>query len=238
MRRVVPALVTLLVAAAAATGSPMERALDYLSARQDAATMQTLALLLQQIKVETMQKDSMPKLILVASTRREEGKSWVAEQTAQLLRAEDNRVLFLHPIEGDVLPAGSTKDTFGYQMSSRMLDAEQVQELDIFGQIEPYLEVYHYVILEIPALLTGKYPLLLLRQFDLSLLICRANRTWEEADQQALKTLQRAFRGPLRVVLNGVDRDTLQAFMGELSKTPYNPELVNISKEKPYQYDR
>lgn len=38
MRRVVPALVTLLVAAAAATGSPMERALDYLSARQDAAT--------------------------------------------------------------------------------------------------------------------------------------------------------------------------------------------------------
>lgn len=38
MRRVVPALVTLLAAAAVATGSPMERALDYLSARQDAAT--------------------------------------------------------------------------------------------------------------------------------------------------------------------------------------------------------
>lgn len=38
MRRVVLALVTLLAAAAVATGSPMERALDYLSARQDAAT--------------------------------------------------------------------------------------------------------------------------------------------------------------------------------------------------------
>lgn len=38
MGRVVPALVMLLAAAAVASGSPMERALDYLSARQDPAT--------------------------------------------------------------------------------------------------------------------------------------------------------------------------------------------------------
>ncbi|PSR13589.1 MAG: hypothetical protein DA408_09930 [Bacteroidetes bacterium] len=205
--------------------------------RQEAATAQAMALLLQQIKVETLQKDSTPRLILVASTRQEEGKSWVAGQIAQLLRAEDNRVLYLYPIESGVLPVSSHKDTLGYQMSSRMLDAERIQDLDIFGQIEPYLELYPYIILEIPALLTGKYPLPLLRQFDLTLLVCRANRSWEEADQQALKTLHRAARGPIRAVLNGADRDTLAAFMGELSTARSKFEWLPIPQEKPYRYD-
>jgi hypothetical protein len=204
--------------------------------RKEAARQQAMALLLQQIKVETLQKDVHPKLILVTSTRQEEGKSWVAEQIADFLREEDNRTLYLYPVEAGLLPANSGIDNLGYEMSSRMLDAESVEELDVFGTIEAYLDVYHYVILEIPALLTGKYPLPLLRKFDLSLLVCRANRSWEEADQQALNTLQRASRSPIRAVLNGADMDVLQVFMGELSG-PISPALVSKPKEKPYHYD-
>jgi hypothetical protein len=161
----------------------------------------------------------------------------VAEQIADFLREEDNRTLYLYPVEAGLLPANGGTDNLGYEMSSRMLDAESVEELDVFGKIEAYLDVYHYVILEIPALLTGKYPLPLLRKFDLSLLVCRANRTWEEADQQALNTLQRASRSPIRAVLNGADMDVLEVFMGELSG-PISPTLVNKPKEKPYHYDR
>lgn len=203
----------------------------------EAAREQAMALLLQQIKVETLQKDSPPKLILVTSTRREEGKSWIARQTADLLRAEDNRVLYLYPVEGGVLPSDSGEDNLGYEMSSRMLDAEKLKNLTIFGELAPYLEVYHYIIMEIPALLTGKYPLPLLRRFDLSLLVCRANRNWEEADQQALKTLQRASRNPIRVVLNGADMDTVETFMGELS-SPLAPLVMSKSEKKqPLSYD-
>lgn len=206
--------------------------------RKEAARQQAMALLLQQIKVETLQKDSQPRLILVTSTRQEEGKSWVAEQIADFLREEDNRVLYLYPVEANILPANAGKDNLGYEMSSRMLDAERIEELDVFGETESYLELYHYVVLEIPALLTGKYPLPLLRKFDLSLLICRANRSWEEADQQALNTLQRASRGPIRAVLNGADMDVLEVFMGELSGPIHSPAMVSKPKEKPYHYDR
>lgn len=203
----------------------------------EAAREQAMALLLQQIKVETLQKDSSPKLILVTSTRREEGKSWIARQAADMLRVEDNRVLYLYPVEGGVLPSDAGQDNLGYEMSSRMLDAEKLKDLTIFGELEPYLEVYHYIIMEIPALLTGKYPLPLLRRFDLSLLVCRANRSWEEADQQALKTIQRASRNPIRVVLNGADMDTVETFMGELS-SPLAPMVVSKSQKKqPLPYD-
>lgn len=205
--------------------------------QKEAARKQAMALLLQQIKVETLQKDAQPKLILVTSTRQEEGKSWIAGQIADFLREEDNRVLYLHPVEGGLMPVNKGKDNLGYEMSSRMLDAEKLEELDVFGEMEAYLELYHYVVMEIPALLTGKYPLPLLRKFDLSLLVCRANRSWEEADQQALNTLERAARSPIRAILNGADMDVLEVFMGELPDPDSSPVLVSKPKEKPYQYD-
>lgn len=203
-----------------------------------AARDQALALLLQQMKVETLQKDAQPRLIVVASTRREEGKSWIAAQMADLLRQEDNKVLFLYPVEGGKLPAMQPqRDNIGYELSNRMLDAERIEDLDVFGHRETDLEEYHYVIMEIPALLSGKYPLPMLRQFDMGLLVCRSNRNWEAADQQALHTLQRATRCPVQVVLNGAEMPVLKTFMGELSGSFLTPVVARSSKEKPYQYD-
>jgi len=197
-----------------------------LSSPHEAARRQAMALLLQQIKVETLQKDNQPKLILVASTRPEEGKTWIAEQTAHFLRAEDNKVLWLFPVDGGVLPAIQTPDNVGYELSSRMLDADRLSDLDLFAP-QVYFEEYDYVLMEIPPLLTGKYPLPLLRQFDLVLLVCRANRTWEEADMQALRTLQRAGRSPIRAVLNGATMETIMFFMGELPAPGTEPQFIH-----------
>ena len=199
--------------------------------KKELARQQALSLLLQQIKVETLQKDHQPKLILVSSTRQQEGKSWICEQIAPFLRAESNRILYLFPIEGGVLPSTGIKDNVGYELSSQMLNAERIQDLDIFGDAGLYLEAFNYVIMEIPALLTGKYPLSMLRQFDLCLLVCQANRNWEAADEQALKTLQRASRCPIRSILNGVQMDTVEAFMGELSLTETMPTIHPSKKE-------
>ncbi len=203
-----------------------------------AARDQGMALLLQQVKVETLQKDAQPRLIVLASTRREEGKSWIGAQMADLLRQEDNKVLFLYPVEGGKLPAMQPqRDNIGYELSNRMLDAERIEELDVFGHRETDLEQYHFVIMEIPALLSGKYPLPMLRQFDMGLLVCRSNRNWEAADQQALNTLQRATRCPVQVVLNGAEMPVLKTFMGELSGSFLTPVVARSAKEKPYQYD-
>lgn len=204
-------------------------------ARREGARQQALALLLQQIKVETLQKDVYPKLVLVTSTRREEGKSWLCTQTANALRAEENRVLYLSPLEGGVLPVSGNADNKGYELNSRMLDAEYMRDLPIFGDVN--LSSYHYVLLEIPALLSGKYPLAVLKQFDLTLLLCRADRSWETADSQALKTLQRATRSPIRTVLNGASMDTLQIFMGELSDQSVNVVPDKQRALKPEQYN-
>lgn len=188
--------------------------------QKEASKEQAFALLLQQIKVETLQKDHHPKLILICSTRPEEGKTWIGAQIATALRAEHSRVLYLQPVEGGVLPNIKGKDNKAYELSNQMLDADHINDLDTFGAIDTLIEAYNYVILEVPSLLSGKYPLALLRQFDLSLLVCNANRSWEAADQQALKTLTRATRHPIRLVLNGVQMNVMRDFMGQLSKSP------------------
>ncbi len=87
-----------------------------------------------------------------------------------------------------------------------------------------------YVFIEIPALIFNNYPSDLIAQSDLSVLICRANRLWSEADQTALNELLPLCVNKMVLIVNGVELQELESLVGELPKksSKFRKKLKNL----------
>lgn len=75
-----------------------------------------------------------------------------------------------------------------------------------------------FVIIELPALIFHNYPAALMSHSDLSILICRANRTWTEADQTAINNLLAISSSKINFIVNGVNINEAEAILGDLPK--------------------
>jgi polysaccharide biosynthesis transport protein len=87
-----------------------------------------------------------------------------------------------------------------------------------------------YVFIEIPAIIFNNYPADLIAQSDLSVLICRANRLWSEADQTALNELLPLSGNKMAFIVNGVELQELESLVGELPKksSKFRKKLKNL----------
>jgi hypothetical protein len=82
---------------------------------------------------------------------------------------------------------------------------------------------------ELPPILYFPYPAGLVSSSDLSILVCRSNRSWSEADQGALNTfMKRTKHNPL-FLLNGVEMHVVKSAIGEV---PDKKNWTNRSKKK------
>jgi hypothetical protein len=72
--------------------------------------------------------------------------------------------------------------------------------------------------IEVPALLSGAYPVAELAQMDVALLVADATRTWNAADSRALSMAQEIIGHSCRLVLNKVKPDLLETAIGEIPK--------------------
>ena len=75
-----------------------------------------------------------------------------------------------------------------------------------------------YVFIELPALIYNNYPVNLVTDADLSVLVCRSNRLWSEADQSALNTLLPLAQDKINFIINGVELKETESMLGELPK--------------------
>lgn len=75
-----------------------------------------------------------------------------------------------------------------------------------------------YVILELPSLIYNNHPAVLLSQADMSLLVCRSNRLWSEADQAALDMVLPLCGDKMNLIINGVDLKETESVLGDLPK--------------------
>ena len=94
-------------------------------------------------------------------------------------------------------------------------------ELDSIGQIMPETlnpVDFDYILLELPSIIYYQYPVKILENADLSLLVVRSNRNWTKADNNALEIIKRSNSKEPMVILNGVDIDTLNEVLGEIPK--------------------
>jgi uncharacterized protein involved in exopolysaccharide biosynthesis/LysM repeat protein len=75
-----------------------------------------------------------------------------------------------------------------------------------------------YILIEIPPVLFYPYPPYLIGTCDLSLLVCRANRTWSPADQGAVDTFMKLSSSAPLFLLNGVEIPVIETVLGDLPK--------------------
>lgn len=85
---------------------------------------------------------------------------------------------------------------------------------------------YDYVFIEFPAMLVKNYPVLLVKNADMTVLICRANRAWSESDAGALKGLLPLADNRIGFMLNGAEINEIESVLGDL------PKKRNIFRKK------
>jgi succinoglycan biosynthesis transport protein ExoP len=77
---------------------------------------------------------------------------------------------------------------------------------------------YHYLLIELPALLVQEYPAVLAQSGNLAIMVARATRTWNKADEEAVKLYQSSTGHPVLALLNGCHVDQLESIIGEIPK--------------------
>ncbi len=135
----------------------------------------------------------------------------------RLLGYQDPRININSPFLCDpsgYLPEGSY---FSYKINDAFFKAKNYEEVLALNNIQLSF-VPDYVFIELPALLYHNYPADLVAQADLSILVCRSNRLWSEADQAALNGLLPLAGSTMNCLINGVELKQLESVVGELPK--------------------
>jgi polysaccharide biosynthesis transport protein len=151
-----------------------------------------------------------------------------------------------HPTSSVATPARVSRTTklFGYtdpridvNHPFLQLDAEswtgsypyQYQNNDAFNSVTSYKDILErnniefdmepdYVIIELKPLLYSSYPMDLIANADLCILVCRSNRSWTEADKAIVDNLKSLSPGRIHFILNGLAMDDVEPILGDLPK--------------------
>ena len=155
-------------------------------------------------------EDAAPDVLLVTSTRRTEGKTYVAQRLCAELVGEAYRVLHLSPHDGDGSTAGMDVRTYDTDRPAAAL-TERVEAVRRQND-------HDLVVVEIPALVERALPVGLAQHIRATLLVARADRRWARADAHALRSLQSALDADPLLVLNGTSLDALDALVGQVPR--------------------
>jgi uncharacterized protein involved in exopolysaccharide biosynthesis len=135
----------------------------------------------------------------------------------RLFGYQDPRINFKSPFLDNPANYLPPSEYFFCNMDDRLYNSKSYTEiLEQYNISISY--VPDYVFIELPALLFNNYPADLVAQSDLSLLICRANRLWSEADQSALNEISPLLGSKVSFIINGVELQELESLVGELPK--------------------
>jgi succinoglycan biosynthesis transport protein ExoP len=140
-----------------------------------------------------------PYVVGVLSPRQHEGKTPLVRLLAERCRALGLPTLALYPTGSPIPP--DYEHALPYAAEHATLHRWGLAELSC-GRAA----AYKLVIIEFPALLEATYPVTLLPQLHLALLVLQARRRWLPNDQLALAELQADTPAPVEVVLTGVAR--------------------------------
>lgn len=169
--------------------------------------------------------DGPIKLVLF-STLMTDGKSLIADRFSEILREFDYEVLNLNynlpTYRAEFIHQTSEHEmNKTYKIGKGFFGVKSFSEL--LGQMEPEnIETDHskldYIILELPSIINHAYSPELVRDADIGLMLVRANRTWQGADINALKSMSEFLKIKPYVFLNGANPELLQDLIGEIPR--------------------
>ena len=79
-----------------------------------------------------------------------------------------------------------------------------------------------FVIVEIPSILYYPYPVDLIVNADISILVCRSNRVWSPADQNVLDVISQLAENKVHFILNGSELPVIESVLGDLPRKRSN----------------
>lgn len=157
---------------------------------------------------------SIPFTILLFSTLKEDGKTFIINQLNRILLNDgfSTSVLSYHNIEET--ESNKQINYIHYAINSNYYTAKSITELST----EKPLHQNQIVFLEIPALCDTTFPARLLQSIDFPIMAARANRAWSSADKNLISQIIENFKNPMQVILNGVDLDEMESILNEVPK--------------------
>ncbi len=151
-----------------------------------------------------------PLKIIIFSIQDGEGKTTLGVQLAERLASSNFKSVYLNYDEsGKKYDFDYIKYNVGNEFVSCNSLAGLATDIDI--------EDYQFAIIEIPSVGLNNYPVKLFREADMVLLTVRANRSWNDADKNALQKLSGLTQNVKQaVLLNGVELNEMEKVIGEI----------------------
>ncbi|OIP02186.1 MAG: hypothetical protein AUJ98_02055 [Bacteroidetes bacterium CG2_30_33_31] len=177
-------------------------------------------LITQSINYNLENVDHKTKIVTVFSTQNVEGKTVLTTNLANMLGSFGLKVLQLNYKSFTNKDFDETVDNpqhtyFEYVKNSNFPEVKTIDEL-LGNDIKS--SDYDFIFVEFPSIIYYQYPVKLMSDSDLNLLVVRSNRNWTKADTNALNIVKSANKKLPIVVLNGVDLDTIDLVLGEIPK--------------------
>ena len=156
----------------------------------DTRLLQTI----QRATLEDAAASDDPHLVIVASTRPAEGKTFVTQRLSHAVQQMGDVVCTVPP------------------------PTQPIPHVDSLADLHPEAPAADVVVLELPALQRHTLPMALLKRATAVLLVARSDRAWRPADAHLLDTITAAAHHPPLLVLNGVPTDALDRLAGSIPR--------------------
>jgi len=186
----------------------------------DPVKTRMIEMMVQSIKYKLENGEKRPKIIILISTQNIEGRTLMASNLSEMFYKFGRKVLQLNYISEMKKDYSEPLSESGHEYYEYEI-GHNFPELDSIEQIMPKEyspSDFDYIFLELPSIIYHQYPVKILNNSDLSLLVVRSNRNWTKADNNALTIIKESNSKEPMVVLNGVDIDTLNEVLGEIPK--------------------
>ena len=147
----------------------------------------------------------------------------------RILGYTDPRIDFNNPFLAQPSTYLPASQYFTYNLNEQFYKATSYT--DILEQNNISISfVPDYVFIELPALLYNNHPAGLVSLADMSVLICRSNRLWSEADQASLNTILPITGQNMAFIINGVELKETESLLGDLPKksSSFRKKIKNI----------
>lgn len=157
-------------------------------------------------------KSEKPFVLSFISTRSKEGKTFFVDKISKYFIASDKKVLILLP-ENEQHKQTQLSDVVYYPVGTKYIEIENISQL-LPGTMK--LEDYDIVMIEFLHFFEQKSPIGLANACDLSILITKADRLWENSDSNVLNYYTETFTKSIFVILNSMPWYNMEYFIGEV----------------------
>ena len=144
--------------------------------------------------------------VLIISTQPSEGKTLISNMLCERLLEKGRKCLVVTPFmdsgSWSVVSYKARKLSF-QPRAGDIAPVEKMNDADI-------------LIIELPSLIINDYPVELIKQFNTAFLVCRANRKWGKADQNALDNFVRVSGISPHIILNDAELNLVEEMLGKI----------------------